>query len=79
MFQQLFHSWSQVPVAYSREVIEGEEVQVFSEVTWKAVELVQHPDTHTQIDTLIMSIYAGRFVCIINVKPKTCASKLLTL
>lgn len=42
MFQQLFHSWSQVPVAYSREVIEGEEVQVFSEVTWQAVELVQH-------------------------------------
>lgn len=41
-FKQLFHAGSQFPVAHSTEVIEGEEVKVLGQVTWQAVELIQH-------------------------------------
>lgn len=40
-FQQLFHSGTQLPVAHSSEVVEGEEVKVLCQVTRQAVELVQ--------------------------------------
>lgn len=41
-FEQLFHSGSQITVAHSSEVIEGEEVKIFGQVTWQAVKLVPH-------------------------------------
>lgn len=41
-FKQLFHSWSQITIAHSSEVIEGEEVKVLGQVTWECVEPVQH-------------------------------------
>lgn len=40
--QQLFEAGGQVPVTYSREVVEGEEVKVLSQVTWHLVELLQN-------------------------------------
>lgn len=41
-FKQLFHAGSQITVTHSSEVIEREEVEVLCQVTWQAVELVQH-------------------------------------
>lgn len=41
-FQQLFESGGQGTVAYSSEVVEGEEVKVLSQVTRHQVELLEH-------------------------------------
>lgn len=40
-FKQLFHPGSQITVAHSSEVIDGEEVKVLCQVTWQAVKQVQ--------------------------------------
>lgn len=48
-FKQLFHARSQIAIAHSVEVIEGEKVKVLSKVTGQDVKLVQHSkytDTH---------------------------------
>lgn len=42
-FKQLLHLRGQIPVANSCEVVEGEELEVLSEVAWKRVESLQHP------------------------------------
>lgn len=42
--EQLFHSGSQFSVAHRCEVIEREEVEVLSQVTWQAVKLVENPE-----------------------------------
>lgn len=41
-FKQLLHSWSQFTVTHGTEVIEGEEVEVLSQVTGQTVELVKN-------------------------------------
>ena len=50
-FKQLFHPGSQVPVTHGAEVVEGEEVEVLGQVTRQAVELVPHPEGHTEKHT----------------------------
>lgn len=55
-FKQLFHSGSQFSIAYSSEVIEGEEVKVLGQVTWQAVKLVQYPVGNTYVVTFFIPV-----------------------
>lgn len=55
-FKQLFQLWSQIAIAHSSEVIEGEEVKVLSQVTREGVELVQYSKIHT----LVMSYFCEK-------------------
>lgn len=57
-FQQLFHSGTQLPVAHSSEVVEGEEVKVLCQVTRQAVELVQQAEER-DIQNLKISLLPG--------------------
>lgn len=77
-FKQLFHSGGQFPAAYSGEVIEGKEVKVLGQVTWQAVELIQHPVGHTHTHWSCSSLQLMAFfflfkfsVNLINAKRKT--------
>lgn len=51
-FKQLLHPGSQFPVANGCEVVEGEELKVFSEVAWKCVESLQNPSHHINCSQL---------------------------
>lgn len=69
--KQLFQSGSQVTVAHSSEVTEGEEVKVLSQMTRQAVELVQYPEGHTDTHTLVVSAGFEMIVRLKNMHKQT--------
>ncbi len=69
-FQQLFQSRGQITITHSSEVIKREEVKVLCQVTWQAVELVQHPMRHTHTPKGDATLCAQRFSIITKLRNK---------